>query len=334
MTFASGAAPQGNYFTTSSVQPFIPELWRSEILRYREDNLVMADHVQRINFVGQAGDTIRLPRLGRLGVNNKTAGTPVRYQSRQETEWTMTIDQYKESSIAVEDIAQLQSWANLRSEYTEEVGRAMARDIDDFLLGMRAAVVGADPTNNHVYDTSNPISYDMILTAYETLNLRNVPTEGRVLIVSPKQWSSLLNEEKFINNDYSNISNIATGQVGSILGIPVIMTTALQTNASDTFTNGDNGQAGPTPGYDDTALYYPTQVTEGDSLEPLKTNADGLDSAVMLHPSWCRMAVQKEPSVESERDIDFQMWKVVNTQVYGTKLYRTDHSVVISTQES
>jgi len=306
----------------------------------------MSQFTRNVPFQGRAGDTLRLPLLGRLGVNEKLPGTPVTFQSRKEGEYKMVIDQYKESSIAVEDIAQIQSHTDMRQLYTQEAGRALARDIDDFLLGMRAAVLGENPgtgpSNNdhHIVDSNNGISYADILEAWEVLNEKRVPKEGRVLVVSPQQEASMLSAGVLQNTDPRNVltssevngspADISRGTVGQILGMPVVMTTALQKNQSDGFTNGDDGTPGPTPGYNSNALYYPTQ----DQATGLDNDADGLFSAIMMHRDWCNLAMQKMPSVDAQWSTEYQEWHVVQTQIYGVKLYRPDHAVVISTADS
>lgn len=335
MTYSGGVAPQGQSLTTSQSQAFIPEIWSTEIKKYLEDNLVMSQFVRRVPFVGKAGDRIRLPNLGRLGVNEKLPSTPVKFQSRKETEYSMVIDQYKESSIAVEDIVQIQAHTDMRQLYTMEAGRALARDIDDAILAMRAAVKGENGSE-HSIESADPLKYSDILDAWEVLNTKRVPKEGRVLVISPQQEASMLAsgslQDIFINREQSgNISNPSSGVIGQVLGVPVVMTTALQENSATAFTNGDDGQPEPTPAYDSSARYFPTQnATSGLS----GTNFDNQFTAILGHRDWLNFAVQKEPSVDAVWSTEYQEWHIVQTQIYGLKLYRDDHAVLITTDEN
>jgi len=332
--YTGGTSPQGNALSTSQASAFIPELWVEEIKKYLEDNLVMSQFLRRVPFVGREGDSIRLPNLGRLGVNTKLPGSPVNFQSRKETEYTMTIDQYKEASIAIEDIVQLQAHTDMRQLYTMEAGRALARDMDDAILALRASVRGENPSE-HDITSADPLSYSDILDAWELLNTKRVPKDGRVFVISPQQEASMLANggiaDFFINRDGSgNISNPTTGVIGQILGVPVITTTALQANSDDGFTNGDDGSPSPTPGYNSTALYYPTQ----DNASTLDdAQHDDQYTALFGHSDWANMAVQKEPSVDATWSTEFQEWHVVQTQIYGLKLYRPDHAAIITTDE-
>ena len=334
MTYTGGTSPQGSALQTSQLDAFIPELWQTEIKKYLEDNLVMANFIRRVPFTGKAGDRIRLPELGRLGVNTKLPASPVTFQSRSEKEYTMVIDQYKESSIAVEDIAQIQSHTDMRQLYTMEAGRALARDLDDSLLSLRASVKGENPAE-HDITSNNPIAYSDILDAWEVLNSKRVPKDGRVLVISPQQEASMLAsgslQSVFINRENSgNISDPKTGVIGQILGVPVVTTTALQKNSATAFTNGDDAEPSPTPGYSENALYYPSQDT---AVGLNGSNYDDRYTAILMHSEYANLAIQKEPSVDASWSTEFQEWHVVQTMIYGFKLFRPDHAVIITTDE-
>jgi hypothetical protein len=285
----------------------------------------MANYVKKIGGNYGAGDRIRMPRLGRLGVRAFVPGNPVHYQSRTETEWMMEVDRYMESSFPIQDIVRIQSHTNLRNEYTNEAGRALAEDIDNFLLAQRAAVIGYSSSSHIV--SSSPIDYPTILAANTILDKRKVPQEGRVLIVGVGHKAGLLNEPKFIHKDYGQISDISRGTIGEILGVPVVLTSNLTINSLTGYTNGDDGTPAPTPGMAGSP-YYPTQSDF--TITPLTAN---YYSAILCHPEWLAFWPQKMPMMDVAWSTDYQEYHVVHTQIYGAKLYREDAAVVISTDE-
>lgn len=317
---------RGDMFSLAEAQVFIPEIWSQDIIRYRLEDLVFAKYVKRLPFSGRPGDTIKMPRISRLGVKNKALKSPVEYQSVTDTQWSMTIDQYKYSAIMVEDIVQIQAHTSLRDEYTKEISRALARDLDLALQAERAAIIGADSTH-HVTSTA-PISNAEILAAIEILERERVPVDACTLIVSPAHYASLLAIDKFVSADYVNGRPVQTGQIGQLYGVPVVVSNYLGINSTTGLYNGDNDPApSPSPGMSG-SLYYPTQ--EDGTVTALTTN---YYSAILLHPDAICLAMQKEPSIRAEWDIDYQAWKVVSTQLYGIKLFRPNHAVVISTDE-
>lgn len=302
------------------------EIWSTEIMRYRMEDLIFARYVKRMPFSGRAGDTIKLPRISRIGVKTKALKAPVEYQSVTDTEWSMTIDTYKYSAIMVEDIVEIQAHTSLRSEYTKEISRALARDLDLAIQAERAAIIGADST--HHITSTQPISKAEILAAIEIMDRERVPAEGRTLIVSPAHYASLLAIDSFVNADYVDGRPVQTGRIGTVYGVPVVVSNYLGINSTTGLYNGDNDPApSPTPGMTG-SLYYPTQ--EDGTVTSLTAN---YYSAVMLHRDAICLAMQKEPAVRAQWDIDYQATKVVSTQLYGIKLYRPNHAIVISTDE-
>lgn len=317
---------RGDMFSLAEASVFIPEIWSTDIMRYRLEDLVFARYVKRIPFSGRAGDLIKLPRISRLGVNTKSLKTPIEYQSVTDTEWEMTITRYQYSAIMVEDIVEIQAHTSLRQEYTREISRALARDLDLAVQAERAAIIGADSTH-HVTSTA-PISKAEILAAIEILDRERVPADGRVLIVSPAHYASLLAIDQFVNADYVGGQPTVTGRIGTIYGIPIVVSNYLGINSTTGLYNGDNDPApSPTPGMTG-SLYYPDQ--EDGTVTSLTAN---YYSAVMLHRDCIALAMQKMPSVSSAWDIDYQATKVASTQLYGIKLFRPSHGVVISTDE-
>lgn len=319
-------AIRGDMFSPAEAQVFIPEIWSTEIMRYRMEDLVLARYVKRIPFQGRAGDTIKLPRISRLGVRVKASKSPVEYQSVTDTEWSMTIDTYKYSATMVEQLVEIQAHTSLRREYTQELSRALARDLDLALQSERAAIIGADSTH-HVTSTT-PISKAEILASIEILDRERVPADGRTLIVSPAHYASLLAIDSFVSSDYVDGRPVQTGRIGTLYGVPVVVSNFLGINSTTGLYNGDNDPApSPTPGMSG-SLYYPTQ--EDGTVTALTAN---YYSAMLIHRDAIALAMQKEPSVDAAWDIDYQAWKIVSTQLYGIKLFRPSHAVIISTDE-
>jgi hypothetical protein len=288
--------------------------------------LILARYVKRINFNGGVGDYIRMAKINRLGVNAKLPKTPVTYQSTVGGRWEMRVDTYKEASIMIEDIVGIQSQTNLRQEYTNEIGVAMARDIDNAILGYRAAFAGVP--NSHI-TTAGALDDAKILAAIEILDVRRVPKQGRVLIISPGQQADLISSASKFTQDVfvGSQTPLLTGTIGTVYGIPVVVSDNLIANSLTGFFNGDDDPApGPTPGVSG-SLYYPTQT----DISPLSSLPVGRWSAMLMSPDSLAMAMIKMPSVETGRDIDYQSDKVVCTQLYGIKPYREDGTIIIST---
>lgn len=328
-----GLAPQGAPFSNATSGVFIPEVWKTDVIRYRDANFCAKDLVSMVNFGGSKGDTIFVPFISRLAVESKTAGQPVTYQALQEKRWSMKVNRYKDVSFAIDKLLEIQANVNLRAEYTREAGYALARDLDNAVLAERATINGYNSSSN-VITTSTPISFSDILSAYEILLGNNIPTNELVLLIDHLQWTSLISDPLLSNKDYTRGGSIESGQPLSPLGINIKMTTNIGRNSTTGYKNGEGGIAQPTAGMSGSP-YYPTQSPElrdGTSVTASALTAN-YHTAVLAHKDWCKMAIQKTPSVDYDWSVDYQEHHIVMTQVYDVKCFRPDHAVLINSDE-
>lgn len=235
----------------------------------------------------------------------------------------------------IEDIVNIQSQYNLRSEYTREAGYALARDLDNWILALRADL-NSNPTQV-VFNTSTgatggtplALSRAAILTAKQILDEADVPQEGRMLAVSPGQYNDLLTIDEFINTRYIDGRPTVTGKVGELYGMNVVESTQISVNSTTGYVNGTGAIAQPTPGVAGSP-YFPSQFFSGTGTTlPTTSNSLPLATAIMFHPDWAMMGMQLAPKIESSREVLFQADAVVATQIYGAKMYRPDHAVLI-----
>ncbi len=334
------ATYRGAAVTKQVADVFIPEMWSNEVRRFIDQSFILKGYVKQVPFTGKKGDRLHIPLVSRAGVYPKLPETPVRLQARSEGDYYFDIDRYQESSFAIEDIVGIQASYPLRQEYTREAGYALARDMENALLAHRAAINNI--ASQRIYNTadgtlagaSKPLDFAAILTAKLIMDKARVPREGRVLLVSATQYNQLLAIEKFINMDYRNGAPVQTGVVGTIFNIPVIMTDTIEANSLTGYVNGTGDTPQPTPGVAGSP-YLPTQ----DPFTALPTAFTGANTgaaaevhtAMLVHREFAIMGTQKAPSVEQSRETLYLMDAVVMSQLYGTKLFRTDHAVVIHT---
>lgn len=257
---------KGSAVDLSNVQVYIPEIWANEVRMFRDANFIASQGVKRIPFEGRKGDTLHIPNVSRAAIYDKMPQTPVNLQSRTDTEYLFTITKYKESSFMLEDIVNIQSQYGLRQYYTKEAGYAMARDMDNFVLGHRAVInsfpsqrilsyndgvsnlLGDGTLNAHYTGTPAPLTYAALLLAKQKLDEADVPQSGRMVLVSPAQYIDLLSINQFISIDFANTKPVTTGLIGSILGMEVVMTTQIGVNSLTGYVNGQGAALQPTPG--------------------------------------------------------------------------------------
>lgn len=340
-------------------QMIIPQ-WLTMVTRALNAKLIMKNYVWAPTPTKTSGDKINIPSLGRLTVNPKIEENPVTLQKATSNNFSFFADRHVETSRMFEDIGQLQFDYNLMQLYTEEAGLALARDVDNWILSHRVALKaeGQVVRSENGGGTGQPLTLAAILAAKLKMEKDDVPMDGVTLIVSPAQYVSLLTDDLLTNADFiASGAPTTTGVIGTVYGIPVVVTNNIRKNAITGFRIGDSETEGPTPGvaHWDTAarysLYYPdatklgswtaeqkvggqhtltapTDSTDGDTLEI------GAYSALLCRPEWLAFWQRKSITAESSRETLYLADAMVSHQFYGCKLYRPEFGVVIESFEA
>lgn len=342
---------RGGVFVKSDVNSWIKKQWSTMVQRELDQDLLMRQFCTIVSFAdGKKGDRIIVPTLGRLGVNRKIAGQPVFLQKTTTDTWSITIDQYKEVSFLIEDFTEmmLDPSGLLSSNLAKEASYAIKRDLDAFILGLRAAVqdLGAP---NVIYSSSDgginagsvskPFTIDVFLRAKLALDNADVPAEDRVLIISPTQYTQLLALDKIQSMFYRTNAPLMSGVIGAFMGTPVYMSTMIGANSATGFKNGET--VVPTPGVDATGLlYYPTQDNATGLPTTWNTTANTtqatqeVHTALYMHKDAFALALMQEPKTEVSRETLYLSDAVVTSTIYGARMWRDTSAVLIHTNAS
>ena len=348
MTVYTGySSGQGGVIAGPEAVAYTPEIWLTAVLRYRAREMAMSRYVQMISFEGKKGDTIRKPYIGRLKPRKKVAGAPIQFETRTEGEWKMVVDRYSYAAFSVESKVELFSELDIAREYTPEIAQALMEDIEYSLLAERATFISYDNTNNHI--TSNvPLTYADILTAYETMLLRNVRPSELVFQIGPRHLATMFTINEFIQSGTFNsgdIADIRSGSiVGTVLGMPVVLNQNIRTNSATGLSLGGNdyqdidanagGVTSPTPGMSGSE-YLPTQHgSDQDTFALDDFLVANYESALLMTKRAIALAMPKTPSLEMWWNPDYQETRVASTQVFDVKVQFPEEGIVISTDET
>lgn len=129
-----------------------------------------------------------------------------------------------------------------------------------------------------------------ILVANRYLDEAKAPSTDRTLAVTPQGKQEMLAIDKFVRADAIGTgSAIVNGKIGTIYGNDVVMSHNLRVTAAT-----------------------PTQ-----------------NNNLLFHKEACAIAVQKEVSFESQRKAEYLGTLYVAQSLWGVKILRADHAVVV-----
>lgn len=280
--------------TPGNTGEVIDEVWAKEILANRRKKMVMEQLVNH-DYEGQIknhGDTVHIISLPDLEAQDIVPGTEMTVTPVDPTEQLLVIDQYKGIPVELQDMLVKQSTYDLRRPFTEKIGHGLANAIDKYLLTKAVADASTSDANgtSHVMAPVAAIDKATLVAAHQILDMAEVPDTGRALVINGVGKADLRNDPNF--SSYNE-----TGEAGLVRG------------------NGYVGEIYDTP------VYVTNQIA--------KTDANANWAFVLLQRDALSVAVQIEPETESQRRALTKSTLMVGSTLFGGKMVRPDHVVVI-----
>jgi len=275
---------------------YIPSLWPGMVVEFRESKLVMANLVNRRDEeVVSKGDTFYYPITSKGTAVTYVAGYKLSDSLQVDTDSviTLSIDTFKMHPFHIPWNVADQVGYDTMAINMRQAGVAIAEAIDSSVHAVALAGFGTT-VNDSASDQIADLDIADILEAYTTLNAADVPAEDRAWVFHPYAYKELLSLDYFVKHDYVDGSPMTSGLIGSMLGSPVYQSTNVGT------------------------------TTGGSPAETSYAN-------LYFHRESIALAMQRQPEMEQQYDIDSQgVFGNVRTG-YGCVLLRADHGVIIQT---
>lgn len=216
----------------------------------RENQMLGMTSVRSIT----SGKSAQFPVTGTISSGYHTIGNEILGSAVSKNEKVINIDDMLLASAFLGEIDELKNHYDVRSVYSREMGQALAKTVDKNLLNLvvLASRASANITGGNAglqitaatAKTSASVLTSSIFDAIQALDEKDVPSQGRYIVVAPDQYYQLCNLDSLISRDFSaNAGDRAKGTVVSIGGVPVIKSnTAVSsfTDQSAASTSGTN----------------------------------------------------------------------------------------------
>lgn len=294
-------------------------LWSNQIKEALLDDLMGMRYVDMISDFPD-GDTINIPSIGQMEVNDYAEGQPIKYTGMDTGNFTFSINKYKSSATYIYDKFRQDSFyaGRVAAKFVPAQARAIAKAMEVDLLavgpdGQTAANLNAINSGNHRFvggGTNEVISVQDFQRARYALQKANVPMTNLVAIVDPSveyELATLTNLVNVSNNpQWEGIirDGMSTGMQFkfNIYGWDVYISQNLKNGLAETI-DGKTTTTGVAN------LFF--------SAAPDVLPFVG--------------AIRQPPRVESFRNIDLQRDQYVTTCRYDFKLFRPENLVVVIT---
>jgi len=167
------------------------------------------------------GNSVKFPKLGKGVATVRVPQTDVTPLNVTYSNVTATMQDYSASEYS--DIFQ-QAKVNFdeRRELVQVVGGAIGRRMDQILIDAVNAASSPGTVGTNVGGTGTNMNLAKLLEAKELLDTKNVPADGRVMLIHAKNLSALLDETELTSSDFATVKALSTGEIDTFLGFKFV----------------------------------------------------------------------------------------------------------------
>jgi hypothetical protein len=271
---------------------FIPTVWAARLLAALEKTLVygQSDVVNREyeGEIQQAGDSVKISTIGEITVADYTKDSDMTVQTLDDADQMLKIDQQKYFNFIVDDIDRAQQNVNVMDGAMRRAGYKLKDLADQFIAGSYVYA----PTDTGIGDDTTPIAglasnaaYELLIAMKVKLDERDIPTDGRFVVIPPFLEGALLKDSRFVSAGTAMTDQrLVNGRVGRAAGFDVL----LSNNVPNTSSTKYKVIAGHPMGYS-----YAEQIVKVKTYDPEKRFGNGVKGlhvygGKLIRPqAWC-----------------------------------------------
>ena len=220
---------------------FIPAIWTKKVL-INFYNTAVAKAICNTDYIGEiknGGDSVQIRQIGSLTLKDYTVNADINWTALPDDKQTLYVDQSKYIAFKVDDVDQVQQDINALNEYTKEGAYAIADDFDSYILGLHAGATGTyGSTGSPVdcgYGTSEISPLDVMGQMSYLLNIKNVPTQNRWIVVPPAFVKEMMKEDSVLiqaDTMGDSASAAKNGFIKNMLGFSIYMSNNIATDGT------------------------------------------------------------------------------------------------------
>lgn len=167
------------------------------------------------------GNTVKFPKIGKGTATVRLPQTDVTPLNVTYSQITATMTDY----IAAEysDVFH-QSHINFdeRRELVEVVSKSVARRMDQICIDALNAASSPSTVATSVGGASSNMNVAKLRAAAKALNTKNVPAEGRYLLMHANNLDALLSETEATSSDFAAVKALVRGEINTFMGFTIL----------------------------------------------------------------------------------------------------------------
>jgi len=215
------------------------KVFSGEVMSSFNANTVMADKTRVRNIT--SGKSAQFPAIGRIGAEYHTPGAEIRGSKVEHGEKVVTIDDLLISDSFIANIDEAKNHYEVRSEYSLQMGAALAQTYDRSLISLAvktavAADAGAVADQGAASNTNigaTPTVANIVEALYAeaaAMDELYLPADDRFVIVSPSTYWKLVQSDKLVDRDFGDNGSYSAGTIMKVAGMSIVKSPNLGIN--------------------------------------------------------------------------------------------------------
>lgn len=208
------------------------KVFSGEVMSSFNAKTVMADKTRVRNIT--SGKSAQFAAIGRIGAQYHTPGAEITGSNVEHGEKVVTIDDLLISDSFIANIDEAKNHYEVRSEYSTQMGAALAQTYDRSLIslavktaaaGDSGAVADQGSATNTNLGSTTPTTQEIVDALYAeaaAMDALFLPAEDRFVIVSPDTYWKLVQNDKLIDRDFGQNGSYADGTVMRVAGMSIV----------------------------------------------------------------------------------------------------------------
>jgi len=196
------------------------QLFDAEVKQAYQASRALAGVTRERNNV--EGNQVKFPKIGKGTATIRVPQSDVTPLNVSYSQVTASMSDY----IAAEysDIFH-QAKVNFdeRRELVQVVGNAIGRRMDQLVIDALNAASSPSTVSTDIGGTGTNLNLAKLLAAKKALDAKNVPAEGRCMVIHANGLAALLDETELTSSDFATVKALSMGEIDTFLGFKFIM---------------------------------------------------------------------------------------------------------------
>ena len=166
---------------------------------------------------GVEGSQVKFPKVGRGVATARVTQSDVTPMNVGFSTVTCTLSDWNAAEYS-DIFSQAKVNFDERSELAQVVGAAIGRRQDQLILDALNAASGTGTVANSIGGSNTNMNIAKLREAAKILNTKNVPAEGRNIIIHANSLASMLEQTSVTSSDFNTVKALVQGEINQFMG--------------------------------------------------------------------------------------------------------------------